>query len=88
MIYMHIYRAMIVVGQLGRIWAKGYQARRVYQTVTAVGFYALMTKTYNNKEQWAEEQLFVVGDQSSIINPKEVENDQVNLKFKNFKTWK
>ena len=43
---MIFYRTMIIVGQLGRIWVRSYFVKRVFQSVTAIGFYGLMTKVY------------------------------------------
>jgi len=77
---------MIVVGQLGRIWAQGYQARRVYQTITAVGFYALMTKTYKDREDFVS-QHFTLGEQSSTVNRSKPTDNQVRIKFKKLNTW-
>ena len=39
---MKMLRVLILVGQVGRIWAKSSQARKIFQTITAVGFFSMV----------------------------------------------
>jgi len=58
MVNMTLFRGMIIVGQLGRVWARNHLARKVFQSMTAVGFYSLMSKVYSENEY--EDQIFTI----------------------------
>lgn len=37
-------RLLLLIGQIGRIWAKGYTEKRIFQSMAALGFFALFYK--------------------------------------------
>ena len=39
-----MFRYVILIGQIGRIWAKSRKTRRIFQTVAVLGFFGLLTK--------------------------------------------
>ena len=47
---MTYFRIMIVVGQLGKIWVKGYRAKQIFQSISAIGYFSLMMKLYSYRE--------------------------------------
>jgi hypothetical protein len=48
---MVILRTLILIGQVGRIWARTRTTRRVFQTAAAIGYYAILTQQARRIEQ-------------------------------------
>lgn len=44
-------KILILIGQLGRIWAKNSRARRIYQSISVLGFFSLLYKSKNDTKK-------------------------------------
>lgn len=42
---------LILIGQLGRIWAKNHKTRKVFQTMAVFGFFGLLTSSKKEQKQ-------------------------------------
>lgn len=54
---MNILRAIIVAGQLGKIWSNSPRSKKVFQSISAVGYFYLMESLSNGTNQ-----VFTLGD--------------------------
>jgi len=58
-------RIIIVVGQIGKIWAVSSRNKKLFQSLSVLAYYYLMESTYNNG------QVFTLGDMTTgNIKPK------------------
>ena len=63
---MNILRVVIVVGQIGKIWAVSAVNKKLFQSLSVLGYYYLMESTYNNSSQ-----VFTLGNMTTgSIEPK------------------
>jgi len=67
---MSLMRTVILVGQLGNIWSKSRVLRKVFQSVSVIGYFELMESMYGDRSQ-----TFTIGD-------KTVEVDVLNSRVK------
>lgn len=59
-------RAIIVIGQLGKIWSTTSKAKQIYQSMSVLGYFSLMETMSNGTSQ-----VFTIGDTSTgNIKPK------------------
>ena len=52
---MKVLRVLILVGQIGRIWAKSHKARKMYSTITVVGLFSLLNNNNNSNKDKEDE---------------------------------
>lgn len=81
------YRTLIIIGQVGRIWAKRHFTRQLYQTATAIGFYGLMTKAYRDRDEY-DSDITVIGSKRYIIHSGTIENKPQPFRLKQITSWK
>lgn len=60
---MSLIRAVIVVGQLGKIWAITSRNKKIFQSISSLAYFYLMETTYGN----GNEQFFTINDMSSRV---------------------
>jgi len=64
-------RSMILVGQLGRVWSKSKKRQRIFQSMSIVGYFALM-----NREQLQSKQIFTIGKMVAVVERQEVKKEK------------
>lgn len=64
---MSILRTIIIIAQLGNIWARRRRHRRIFQSVSVVGYTLLMAQISNSKNG-QKKQLFIVQDGRALVN--------------------
>ncbi len=67
---MSILRLLIIVGQLGRIWSSSRMYSKVFQTMTAVGYFSLLTNIPKRLDNEERKQVFRIGEQEANVRSK------------------
>lgn len=75
---MDIYRIAIITGQLGRIWTLNNFRRKVYSSMAALGYFAIMMEMYGRAQRTEQDLTFNLGAGKVSIIPKK----QNTYKFK------
>lgn len=68
--FMNILRAAILIGQIGKIWAISSTHKKLFQSLSVIGYFTLMESMNNNNGQ-----VFTLGNMSTgNIKPKKDKN--------------
>jgi hypothetical protein len=76
---MNALRAIILIGQLGKIWSISSTNKKLFQSISTVGYFYLMEYLNNRNSQ-----VFTIGDTSTEVIKAEVEYKKVTF---NKKPW-
>ena len=76
---MNVLRIVIVVGQVGRIWSKSAITKNIFQTMSALGYFSLMTDFYDSPRS----QIFNIEEQEAEVTIISSKQQKIKpLKFK------